>query len=58
VTKVTKDPTLPYAVITATPTAQLEKAREVLLVWPTSHREDLPEKMIPSDTQAPRIKKP
>jgi rod shape-determining protein MreC len=37
VTQVTKDPTLPYAVITATPTAQLEKAREVLLVWPTQH---------------------
>jgi rod shape-determining protein MreC len=34
VTQVAKDPTLPYAVITAMPTAQLEQAREVLLVWP------------------------
>lgn len=35
VTEVRKDPTLPYALVTATPTAQLEQAREVLLVWPT-----------------------
>lgn len=35
VTKVKKDPTLPFAVITATPTALLERAHEVLLVWPT-----------------------
>ncbi len=34
VTSVIKDPTLPYAVITAMPTAQLEQAREVLLLWP------------------------
>lgn len=33
VTNVHKDPTLPYAVITAIPTAQLEQSREVLLVW-------------------------
>jgi rod shape-determining protein MreC len=39
VAQVTKDPTLPYAVITAIPTAQLEKAREVLLVWPTRNDE-------------------
>jgi rod shape-determining protein MreC len=39
VTQVIKDPTLPYAVITAMPSAQLEKAREVLLVWPTQHGE-------------------
>jgi len=39
VTQVVKDPTLPYAVITAMPSAQLEKAREVLLVWPTHHDE-------------------
>ena len=37
VTQVIKDPTLPYAAITAMPSAQLEKAREVLLVWPTQH---------------------
>ncbi len=36
VTQVKKDPTLPYAVITAIPTAQLEQAREVLLVWPST----------------------
>jgi rod shape-determining protein MreC len=33
VAEVSKDPTRPYAVITATPTAQLERSREVLLVW-------------------------
>ena len=30
-----KDPTLPYAEVTAIPTALLEQSREVLLVWPT-----------------------
>lgn len=43
VTGVIKDPTLPYAVITAMPTAQLEQAREVLLLWPTRQSE-APEK--------------
>jgi len=38
VTDVVKDPTLPYAVITAMPTAQLEQAREVLLLWPTQNK--------------------
>lgn len=33
VTSVHKDPTLPYAVVSAVPTAQLEQSREVLLVW-------------------------
>jgi rod shape-determining protein MreC len=39
VTKVIKDPTKPYAVVKAKPTAKLETAREVLLVWTeeTSH---------------------
>ena len=64
VTQVTKDPTLPYAVITAIPTAQLEKAREVLLVWPTQHKEDKPEesekleKPTKSKSSAGRVKKP
>lgn len=35
VTSVLKDPTLPYAIVTAIPTALLEQSREVLLVWPT-----------------------
>jgi rod shape-determining protein MreC len=35
ITEVKKDPTLPYAQVTATPTARLEQAREVLLIWPT-----------------------
>jgi rod shape-determining protein MreC len=39
VTGVKKDPTLPYAVVTAMPTAQLEQAREVLLLWNTQHNE-------------------
>lgn len=38
VTQVDKDPTQPFAVISAMPTAQLEKAREVLLVWPTDQK--------------------
>jgi cell shape-determining protein MreC len=67
VTQVTKDPTLPYAVITAIPAAQLEKAREVLLVWPTRHKEDKPEKLEKSEksekstkskSSAGRVKKP
>jgi len=33
VTNVHKDPTLPYAVVSAIPTALLEQSREVLLVW-------------------------
>jgi rod shape-determining protein MreC len=39
VTQVKKDPTLPFAVITAMPTAQLEQAREVLLVWPNKQEQ-------------------
>jgi len=38
VTEIKKDPTLPYAAISATPAAQLERAREVLLVWPTQRK--------------------
>ena len=39
VTSVHKDTTLPYAVVSAIPTALLEQAREVLLVW----HEQIPE---------------
>lgn len=39
VTAVVKDPTLPYALISAMPTAQLEQAREVLLLWTTQTKE-------------------
>lgn len=45
VTTVHKDPTLPYAVISAIPTAQLEQSREVLLVW----HEQTPEQTSASD---------
>ncbi len=38
VSKVEKDPTQPYAVIHAVPTAKLERSREVLLVWPTGRQ--------------------
>lgn len=34
VESIKRDPQLPYARITAIPTAQLDRAREVLLVWP------------------------
>jgi rod shape-determining protein MreC len=51
VTQVTKDPTLPYAVITAVPTAQLEKAREVLLVWPTRHDKQSAKSPAPTPVQ-------
>jgi rod shape-determining protein MreC len=40
ITEVKKDPTLPYAQVTAMPTAQLEQAREVLLIWPTRPAEE------------------
>lgn len=49
VTQVSKDPTRPYAVITAIPTAQLEQAREVLLVWPT--RPDEPARTAPEEAE-------
>ncbi len=38
VSKVEKNPTQPYAVIHAVPTAKLERSREVLLVWPTGRQ--------------------
>jgi cell shape-determining protein MreC len=44
VTSVHKDPTLPYAVVSAIPTALLEQAREVLLVW----HEQLPDQSSPT----------
>ncbi len=40
VTRIVKDPTLPYAVISAMPTARLEQAREVLLTWPAQHKDE------------------
>ncbi len=40
VTRIIKDPTLPYAIISAMPTARLEQAREVLLIWPTTQHKD------------------
>ncbi len=39
VSEVRKDPTQPYAVIFAVPTARLERSREVLLVWPAVHEQ-------------------
>jgi len=39
VVSVLKDPTKPYAVVTAEPTAKLERSREVLLVWRTQNGE-------------------
>ena len=38
VSEVNKDPRQPYAEITAMPTAQLERSREVLLVWPAGRK--------------------
>ena len=35
ITRVEKDPTQPYATVTAEPIALLERSREVLLVWPS-----------------------
>ena len=35
ITQVDKDPTQPYATVTAEPIALLERSREVLLVWPS-----------------------
>ncbi len=36
---VQKDPTQPYSQVIATPTAELERVREVLLVWPAQAQE-------------------
>ena len=58
VTQVKKDPTLPYAVITAMPTAQLEKAREVLLVWPTRRDEQSAKSSIAETPPANQAEKP
>ena len=41
ITAVEKDPTEPYAVVSATPTASLDSSQEVLLVWPPDE-EDKP----------------
>jgi len=40
VTRIVKDPTLPYAIISAMPSARLEQAREVLLIWPATQHKD------------------
>ena len=50
VTDVLKDPTLPYAIVSAMPTALLEQSREVLLVWPTQHSNQI--KPISENTDA------
>jgi len=42
VVAVVRDPREPFARITARPTAHLEQAREVLLVWPQEHGETPP----------------
>ena len=38
VTFVSKDPSRPYAIVNAVPTAKLERSREVLLVWAGEHK--------------------
>ena len=45
ITQVTRDPTQPYATVTAEPIALLERSREVLLVWPS---EETPRPVDPS----------
>jgi len=50
VTQVDKNPTLPYATISAQPTAQLERAREVLLVWPQDSRDESRSQLTESET--------
>jgi len=52
VTEIQRDPTQPYAMINASPTAQLERAREVLLVWPT-HDNALQESELAKPDAAP-----
>lgn len=39
ISAIERDPTEPFAKITATPLAQLQQTREVLLVWPAPHEE-------------------
>jgi len=43
ISSVVHDPSEPYARIIARPTAHLERAREVLLVWPQKEREEEPQ---------------
>jgi len=40
VTEVTPDPSQPYAVVKAKPKAQLDRSREVLIVWQAEHEHD------------------
>ena len=54
VTSVHKDPTLPYAVVSAIPTALLEQAREVLLVW----HEQVPDQADVSGKDAAEVTQP
>lgn len=55
---VNKDPTRPYAVVTAIPTAQLERTREVLLVWPAHTQTPAEAESAPSPSPSPEATTP
>lgn len=52
VSEVHQDPAQPYAEIHATPIAQLERAREVLLVWPAREAGQAPAAETQAETEA------
>lgn len=48
ITSITRDPGSLFASIVTTPTAHLDRSREVLLVWSTSNREETPAETEPA----------
>jgi rod shape-determining protein MreC len=51
VARVEIDPGRPFALVTATPSAQLERSRELLLVWPESHKSLAPPSLAETEEQ-------
>jgi len=61
ITQVTRNPTQPYATVTAEPIALLERSREVLLVWPseeTPRPVDMSEPLEQAPKSKAKVKKP
>ena len=61
ITQVTRNPTQPYATVTAEPIALLERSREVLLVWPsdeTPRPVDVSEPIEQANQSKAKVKKP
>ncbi len=61
ITQVTRNPTQPYATVTAEPIALLERSREVLLVWPSEETPkpvDASEPIEQANNSKSKVKKP